>query len=112
MPDVSYKCRALLPGREAKPHLRVFTAAAGNWIQGTLALGDDSLAFSTNALNALHQADASDFRLRYDDIASAALGRFAVFLTTADLETSRGPVRFRCLFSSNAALVAALRERM
>lgn len=112
MPDVSYRCRALLPGRQAIPLLRIFTEFGGNWIQGTVTLRDDHLMFSTNALNARHQADASDFGLRYDEISSVTLGRFALFLTTVDLKMSQGPVRFRCLFSSNKAFVAALRERM
>jgi hypothetical protein len=113
MPDVSYRCRALLPGRQVRPFLRIFAElSGGHWIQGTVTLRDDHLIFSTNALNALHLADPSDFKLRYDEIASVTLGQFGFFLTTVDLKTSQGTVRFRCLFSSNEALANALRERM
>jgi hypothetical protein len=112
MPDRSFRCRALIPGREAIAPLRIFTAGVGNWIQGTVVLRDEDLRFSTNALKAMHQQDGAPFVLAYGDIASCDLGRLAIFLKTVDLETSRGTVRFRCLFAWNETLLAVIRKRL
>lgn len=112
MQDNSYMCNALIPGRQAIAWLRVFTMFAGNWIRGTVRLEDDQLVFSTNALNALHQENASDFALAFSEISSATLGRLAGFLKTVDLETPRGTVRLRCLIASNERLLAEVRKRI
>ena len=112
MPDVAYMCNALIEGRRSRV-FRTVTDLAGNWIRGTVALRSDHVHFSTNRLNALLQEDSSALVLPYNDITSCKLGRFAVFLKTVDLETSRfGTVRFRCLIAWNETLLRELQKRV
>jgi hypothetical protein len=110
--DVSFMCNALIAGREAMRPLQPFTLPVGNWIRGTVVLRDDALSFSTNKVFAIHQQNASDLVILYGDITSCRLGRLAVFLKTVDLETTRGPVRFRTLIKWNETLLAELQKRM
>jgi hypothetical protein len=112
MKDVSFACNALISGREAIAPLRLFTLPAGNWIRGTVALRSDHLAFSMNSLSALHQADGSSLSIPYREISACSLGRLAVFLTTVDLKTARGAVRFRCLYRWNQSLLAEVQNRI
>ncbi len=112
MQDVSFACNALISDREAVAPLRHFTLPVGNWIRGTAALRSDHLVFSMNRLSALHQADGSSLSIPYREITDCSLGRLAVFLTTVDLETARGAVRFRCLYRWNESLLAELQKRI
>jgi len=112
MPDLSYMCNALIPGREAIAPLRIFTAAAGNWIRGTVTLKDDRLVFATNKIFAIHQDDSSELAIPYGEITACRLGRLALFLKTVDVETPRRTVRFRCLIAWNETLLAELQKRM
>lgn len=111
MQDNSFVCNALILGREAIAPLRLFTVPIGNWIRGSVTLRQDDLIFSTNRLNALHQADASNLVVPYEDITSCSLGRLAAFLKTVDLATSRGTIRIRCLIAWNETLLAEVQKR-
>lgn len=108
----SYMCNALIEGRRSSV-LRAFTDRFGNWIRGTVTLGDDHVTFSTNRLNALLQEDGSDLVIPYHEIAACRLGRLAYLLKTVDLETARhGMVRFRCLIAWNEHLLEQLQSRI
>lgn len=110
--DASFMCNALIPGRDAVRPLQPFTLPVGNWIRGTVTLRDDALTFSTNKVFAIHQQNATDLMIRYGDITACRLGRLAFFLKTVDVDTPRGPVRFRTLIKWNETLLAELRKRM
>ena len=114
MQDVTFKCNALIKGRNpisvgsvVDKNIERF----GNWIGGTVLLRDDHLVFSTNAMNAAFQEDASDVVVPYAEITSIERGRMMIIFKTVDLDTSFGRLRFRCMGSANDRLSDELRRR-
>lgn len=114
MPDVTFKCNALIKGRNAVSVGAVVDKNVerfGNWIGGSVLLRDDHLVFSTNAINAAFQQDDSDLVVPYAEITSCELGRMMMLFKTVDLETGFGQLRFRCMGSSNDKLLEELQRR-
>lgn len=114
MQDVTFKCNALIKGRNAVSVSSVVDKNVerfGNWIGGTVLLREDHLVFSTNAINAAFQEDDSDLVVRYSEITSCELGRMMMLFKTVDLETGFGDLRFRCMGSSNDKLIEELQRR-
>lgn len=114
MQDVTFKCNALIEGRDAVNVSSVVDKNVerfGNWIGGTVLLREDDLIFSTNAINAAFQEDGSDLVVPYTEITSCELGRMMMLFKTVDLETGFGKLRFRCMGSSNDKLIEELQRR-
>jgi SseB protein N-terminal domain len=123
MQEKIFKCNALISGRNSinvkspvnrnmKSLVNRNVERFGNWIGGSVILRDDHLIFTTNAINAIYQQDASDLLVPYTAITACQIGRMVRFFKTVDLNTSAGDIRFRCWGTTNDTLLANLTKRL
>jgi hypothetical protein len=111
MGDVTFRCNALIEGRNPvniNSDIDNNVERFGNWTGGAVHLRRNSLIFSTNAINAKFQESLADLVLSYDEINTCRLGRMMIIFKSVDLETDNGVVRFRCWGASNDKLVDEL----
>ena len=132
METIKFVCNALIDGRDMatsgvdtldtlatiagqsfdfRKNIEVNIKRFGNWVGGAVHLHEDYLVFSTNALNAVFQADSSDLTIPYSQIKACQAGKMMLLFKTVDLETGMGTVRFRCMGSSNDRLLAEIQRR-
>jgi hypothetical protein len=67
----------------------------GNWVGGTLCIGDEGLLFHMNAANKLFQKNTEPVCISRECIKTVTLGKMLLFFTTVDVKLAGGTVRFR-----------------
>jgi hypothetical protein len=115
MQEKTFKCNALISGCSAvniDPQIDRKVERFGDWTDGTVILRGDHLVFTTNAINAIYQHEASDLLVQYSAITACQLSRMMKLFKTVDLKTTAGDLRFRCWGATNDALLTDRKERM
>ena len=87
--------------------IRGLTMAVGNWVGGKFSLSPTEFRFSSNKMNKLFQADASDVVISRSAIRAATKGKMMLFFATVDLDTDMGTFRVRSTPSGTRKLLAA-----
>ncbi len=82
----------------------------GNWVGGHVYVSQDTVTFSTNALNKAFQRDSSDLVVPTAMILGVEMGKMMKIAKTVDCDVAGNLLRFRCFGSTNDKLLAAIRS--